>query len=152
MTTIYGEHCKSNDAFGASYNKCEDSLSSFYWYEKPNIAGNGESRTKVRGEVFKNDNKWRANLSETEKPFFTVTRYEAVDFENNSDSIMRNDEKLFKNDSGWELSVNERFTETVTKFQSKESDIKHKWKKIIKMRDLVLEETNELESKIKVVF
>ena len=150
VTTIYGEHCKNNEAFGASSNECEDSLSSFYCYEKPNIPGNGESRTKVRGEVFKKDNKW--NVSKTEKPLFTVTRYTAVDFANNSDSIMRDDGKLFKNDSGWEVSVNESFTETVTKLQSKESDIKNKWKKIIKMRDLVSKEKNELESKIKVSF
>ena len=107
---------------------------------------------KVRGEVLKNDNKWNANMSETEKPLFTETRYQEGDFANNSDSIMRDDGKLFKNDNGWEVSVNESFTETVTKLQSKESDIKHKWKKIIKMRDLVLEEKNELESKIKVPF
>ena len=151
-TTIYRVHCKNNDKVGTSFNECEDSLSTFNWYEKPNIPSNGESRAEVTGEVFKNDNKRNANLNETEKPLFTETRYQAGDFANNSDSIMRDDGKLFKNDNGWELSVNESFTETVTKLQSKENDIKHKWEKIIKMRDLVLEEKHQLESKKKVSF
>ena len=90
--------------------------------------------------MFKNDNKWNANLSETEKPLFTET------------SIMKENKKLFKNDNVWEVSVSESFTETVTKLQSKETDIKHKWQMITKMRVLVLEEKHQLESKKKVVF
>ena len=90
--------------------------------------------------MFKNDSKWNANLSETEKPLFTET------------SIMKENKKLFKNDNVWEVSVSESFTETVTKFQSKETDVKHKWQMITKMRDLVLEEKHQLESEKKVAF
>ena len=57
-----------------------------------------------------------------------------------------------KEDNIWKVSVNESFTEIVSKLQSKENDIKHKCEMITKMKDLVLEEKHQLESKKKVVF
>ena len=151
-TTIFGVASKNNDEFGASSNECEDTVSSFHWYQKPDIPCNQESRTIIRGEVFKNDNKWNANFSEKEKSLFTETRHETPDFANNTESIMKDYGNFFKKDNEWEVSVNDSLTETVNKLQSKESDIKQKWEKVIKMRDLVLDEQHQLESKIKVAF
>lgn len=57
---------------------------------------------------------------------------------------------LFDNDE-WKASINESIDEAIIKVQSKENDIQRKYEKVLKLRDAVIDEKNDLKSKIEVI-
>ena len=57
---------------------------------------------------------------------------------------------LFDNGE-WKASINESIDEAIIKVQSKENDIQRKYEKVLKLRDAVIDEKNDLKSKIEVI-
>ena len=57
---------------------------------------------------------------------------------------------LFDNDE-WKASINESIDGAIIKVQSKENDIQRKYEKVLKLRDAVIDEKNDLKSKIEVI-
>lgn len=66
------------------------------------------------------------------------------------ESVTENDE-LFRIDEDCEANISEIFSETITKIQSAERDLKRKYEKLQEMKDQVLEGGKELEAKIQVI-
>lgn len=67
------------------------------------------------------------------------------------DSLLLECANLFDDNDGWKTSINESIDEAVIKAKSKENDIQRKCEKVIKLRDAVIEEKNDLMSKIQVI-
>lgn len=67
-----------------------------------------------------------------------------------TDNLFEECTKLFQNNDKWKGSVNESLIETIAKIQVQEDVIKHKFEKLVQMKDSVAEERDELRSQFEV--
>ena len=68
-----------------------------------------------------------------------------------AESLLLECVNLFDMNDEWKSSINESIDEAIIKVQSKENDIQRKYEKVVKLRDAVIDEKNELKSKIEVI-
>ena len=68
-----------------------------------------------------------------------------------AESLLLECVNLFDTNDEWKSSINESIDEAIIKVQSKENDIQRKYEKVVKLRDAVIDEKNELKSKIEVI-
>ena len=66
------------------------------------------------------------------------------------ESLLRECGNLFDDNDEWKESISESIDEAIVKVQSKENDVQRKYEKVIKLRDAVIDEKNDLKSKIEV--
>ena len=74
-----------------------------------------------------------------------------LDQPSDAESLLLECANLFNDNDGWKASINESIDEAVIKVKSKENDIQCKYEKVIQLRDAVIEEKNDLKSKIEVI-
>ena len=58
---------------------------------------------------------------------------------------------LFDGNDEWKASISESIDEAIIKVQSKENEMQRKYGKVVELRDAVIDEKNDLKSKIEVI-
>ena len=66
------------------------------------------------------------------------------------ESLLLECENLFDDNDEWKESISESIDEAIVEVQSKENNVQRKYEKVIKLRDAVIDEKNDLKSKIEV--
>lgn len=66
------------------------------------------------------------------------------------ESITEEYQNCFEINEEWKSSIEESLNETVTKIRSKEDDIQLKYKKVLEMKDSLVEKEKELTARIEV--